>query len=201
MLRHGEAVLASPRVSAAAAELWPTGGRALGALLLMVLQPSARHELRRGLLRLREQDVAERAPWMAPELKLLREWLLVPQLGLRGSLIAHDDLKVEHNVPCASRLLDATTRTPLAAPSIAVSVSLLTSVSGAAVRLHLHVRSPVLVRVPECFSGYSDGAGLFDANVTAVAAGGKTCDVAYVDRVELLLGRQIHEAEFNLWTQ
>ena len=75
-------------------ELWPLGGRALGGLLSMLLQPTERHKLRRGLLRLREQDLEERAPWNHPHLTALREWLLVPQLGLRGSLVAHDDLKV-----------------------------------------------------------------------------------------------------------
>jgi hypothetical protein len=93
-------------ISTGMGALWPVGGSLLASLLHNVfLSRRGRTTLRAGLKALRAQE-EEMAP--PDELKFprdvlegLRRWTAMPGLGVRGCVVAHDDLKLGTAVPAS----------------------------------------------------------------------------------------------------
>lgn len=108
LLDHSHRVANEPRIGSAVAQLWPMGGSLLASLLHDVfLSQHGRWMLRRGLCALQAQE-EEMAPpdevrFPRELLHGLKKWTLMPAVGVRGCVVAHDDLKADSAVP-ASRI-------------------------------------------------------------------------------------------------
>ncbi|EOD38140.1 hypothetical protein EMIHUDRAFT_449012 [Emiliania huxleyi CCMP1516] len=208
LLDHSHRVANEPRIGSAVAQLWPMGGSLLASLLHDVfLSQHGRWMLRRGLCALQAQE-EEMAPpdevrFPRELLHGLKKWTLMPAVGVRGCVVAHDDLKADSAVP-ASRIFsmrdDPRTGQPLPwTPVIRVAARCYTTLGkdGQPVRLVLDTKN--LVRIRRV--GYFTEASLFNARVTAaglaVRAAERTESAA---RVLLAKDDAEQEAEFNFIT-
>lgn len=93
-------------ISSGVGAVWPLGGSLLASLLHDVfLSRRGRASLRAGLgaLRAQEEEMAPPDPLRFPRelLEALRRWAAMPGLGVRGCVVAHEDLLIGTAVPAS----------------------------------------------------------------------------------------------------